>query len=809
MGDDYGFQIEGMTCASCVARVEKALARAGGGTANLATGSVRVPAAAPAGDLAQALEKIGYPAREEQVVLDIEGMTCASCVARVERRLAALPGVLEARVNLADATARVRLLAGSQAPSALAAAVEAIGYQARPRVEGQPTASPAERLAAEAEVQRRRFLLAAILTLPVFVAEMGGHLFPAFHHWLHGIVGQQPLWRAEALLTLLVLAGPGRGFFRHGIPGLIRGAPDMNALVALGAGAAFLYSLVVTFLPSVVPPDARMVWFEAAAVIVTLILAGRWLEARAKGSAGAAIARLMALAPPVARVERDGAPVTVPLAEVRVGDLVHLSPGERVAVDGTVTRGESHVDESMLTGEPLPRRRAAGDHVAAGTLNTTGALVYRAERVGADTTLARIAQMVEQAQAARLPVQDMVNRVTAWFVPAIIAIAVVTVAVWLALAPAPALPQALVAGVGVLIVACPCAMGLAVPVSIMVATGRAADLGIVFARGEALQRLAEVRGVAFDKTGTLTIGRPRLTAILTAPGVEEAEALRLAAAAEAGSEHPLARAIVAAARERGLDIPPAEGFHAEVGRGVTATVEGAEIRVGSPRYMAEAGVEIAALAGAGALAQEGAGVFYLSRDRQALAAIALSDPPRAEAAPAVEALERLGLSIAMVSGDAQATAQAVGTRLGIARVTGGVLPEGKVQAVAALQAELGPVAFVGDGINDAPALAAADTGIAMGGGTDVAVGTADVVLMRDDPGAVAAAVGLSRATMANIRQNLIWAFGYNTLLVPVAAGVLWPVWGISLSPMLGAAAMALSSLCVLANALRLRRWRPG
>lgn len=805
----YGFQIDGMSCAACVGRVEKVLARSvGGGNANLANGSVRVPASAPAEKVAAALSGAGYPAREEMVTLDIDGMTCASCVARVERGLAALPGVLSAHVNLADATARVRLLAGAQAPAELAAVLAPLGYPARPREGTDADGAHTDRAASDAMRHRTRFLWAAALTLPVFALEMGGHMVPSFHHWVHENIGLRESWTVQAVLTGLVLAGPGRAFFAHGLPGLFRGTPDMNALVALGAGSAFLYSMVALLAPTALPEAARAVYFEAAAVIVTLILAGRWMEARAKGQAGAAIRGLMALAPPVARVERDGRVTEVPVATVVPGDILHLAPGARVAVDGIVTGGTSHVDESMLTGEPVPVAKAAGDEVTAGCINGLGSLTFRATRVGADTVLARIARMVQEAQAARLPVQDMVNRVTAWFVPAVLLVAVTTVAVWLVFGPAPALPHALVAGVSVLIVACPCAMGLAVPVSIMVGTGRAAELGVLFRKGEALQTLSEARTVAFDKTGTLTEGRPTVTEIVVAEGFDEDQALRVAAAAEAGSEHPIARALIAAARDRGIAPPPAEGFRADPGFGVRATVEGRQVTVGALRMLQRDGVDAGPLAAAAdRLAAQGATPFFVSAQGVAVALIAVSDPIKHGTPAALAALLAEGKALAMVTGDAAGTAQAVAGSLGIETVEAEVLPGGKVGAVRRLQAE-GKVAFVGDGINDAPALAAADTGIAVGTGTDVAIAAADVVLMRGDLRAVATAFRVSGAVMRNIRQNLVWAFGYNALLIPVAAGVFYPAFGLQLSPMLAAGAMAASSLCVIGNALRLRTLKP-
>ncbi|WP_207102113.1 heavy metal translocating P-type ATPase [Paracoccus shandongensis] len=729
--------------------------------------------------------------------LSIEGMSCAACSGRVARTLSARPGVTDAQVNLLAGSASIRH-APSLSPADLAEAVTRLGYPATL----QQDAAPAPK-ADEAAALKRAFLTALALTLPVFAVEMGGHLVPAFHHWLHGLAGTGPLNWMQMILTALVLAGPGRRFFATGIPALLRGGPEMNSLVALGSGAAFLFSAVVVLMPGLIPPASRHVYFEAAAVIVTLILMGRWLEARAKGQAGAAIRALVELAPDRATVLRDGQPVPVAVADLHPGDLVLLAPGERVAVDGTVTEGQGHVDESMLTGEPIPAPKSPGDPVTGGTVNGTAALTYRVTATGADTTLSRIVRMVEGAQNARLPVQALVDRITRIFVPVVMGLAALAFLLWLAFGPD--LAHAVVAGVAVLIIACPCAMGLAVPVSIMVGTGRGAQLGVLFRRGEALQRLSNARLIAMDKTGTLTVGHPELLAIHT-QGIAEAEALRLAAGAEARSEHPLGAAIVAGAVARGLDLPPATEVKATAGRGLSGVVEGHRLLIGNLSALTEAGIDPApALRGAAKeAAAQGATPVHLAVDGRHAAAFALADPVRPEAADTVATLHRMGLRTAMLSGDIPATAQAVGRRLGIDDVQAGLMPGDKLAAIRAMGA--GSV-FVGDGINDAPALAAAETGIAIGTGTSIAIESADLVLMSGDLGGVARAVRLSRAVMRNIRQNLFWAFAYNTALIPVAMGVLVPFGGPQLSPMLGAGAMALSSVCVVGNALRLRRVR--
>ncbi|WP_449044615.1 heavy metal translocating P-type ATPase [Paracoccus versutus] len=799
---DAELTVSGMSCASCVTRVEKALAAVPGveePRVNLATGRAHFRLAAPEAlpRAVEALASAGYPAEPLETRLAIEGMSCASCVGRVEKALAALPGVDSAQVNLATASATIRH-SPAVAPQALADTVTAKGYPAQVQAEA---GHHMHDHGGDAAALKRNFLIALALTLPVFVAEMGGHAFPAFHHWLHMALGQRTLWVLEFLLTTAVLAGPGRMFFRIGFPALMRRAPEMNSLVALGASAAWLYSTVATFAPGVLPPDSVHVYFEAAAVIVTLILLGRWLEARAKGQAGDAIRRLIELAPDSAHVERGGQIVEVPVAELRPGDIVHLRPGERVAVDGVLTEGSGAVDESMLTGEPVPVAKQPGDPVTGGTVNGNAALAYRVTATGGDTVLARIIRMVEDAQATKLPVQALVDRITAVFVPLVMGLALLTFVLWMIFTGA--LGQALVAAISVLIIACPCAMGLAVPVSIMVGTGRGAELGVLFRRGDALQRLAEARIVGFDKTGTLTQGAPALTAI-EAEDIAPLDALRLAAAAESRSEHPLAAAIVGAARDKGLDLPPAEAVAANAGRGLSARVEGRALLIGNAAALAEAGIPAAPalIAAAEGWAANGATPVHLAVDGRHAAAMALADPIRPEAAQTVAELHALGLQTEMISGDVQATAEAVGRKLGIDRVTAGVLPEGKLAAIR----EMGPgTVFVGDGINDAPALAAAETGIAIGTGTDVAIESAEVVLVGGDPMGVARAIRLSRSVMRNIRQNLFWAFGYNVALIPVAMGALVPFGGPQMSPMLGAGAMALSSVFVVSNALRLRR----
>jgi Cu+-exporting ATPase len=798
------FEVDGMTCASCVSRVERVLNRRDGVTnasVNLATETATVTGAAPdIDDLRAALGKAGFPARTETIRLSVSNMTCASCVARVEKVLARQTGVLSAHVNLATEEADITVLAGS---GALDAALSALGKAGYPARRATAETDPAARREAESRDLKQKFAIAAILTLPVFILEMGGHMVPAFHHWVAQTIGMQTSRLIQFVLTTLVLAGPGRVFFARGVPALLHRAPDMNSLVALGTFAAWSYSVVATFVPAVLPAGANAVYFEAAAVIVTLILLGRMFEARAKGRTGAAIARLVGLSPRSARVERDGETVDLPVSDIRTGDRLHVRPGERIPVDGVVLSGRSSVDESMLTGEPLPVTKSEGDAVVGGTVNATGAFVMSAEKVGADTVLSQIIRMVEDAQAARLPIQDLVNRITAWFVPAILLTALITLIVWVVFGPS--LSHALVAAVAVLIIACPCAMGLATPTSIMVGTGRAAELGVLFRQGDALQKLADCRLVAFVKTGTLTEGRPTLTLFETTGGFDRNTTLALVAAVEAKSEHPIAHAITQAARDGGLTLPEVTDFEAINGFGLSARVDGADILIGSRRLMEREGIDASPLAeDADRAAQAGQTPLFVAVGGKLAAVVAVSDPVRPQSRRAIAALKSQGIGVAMITGDARRTAEAIARDLGIDHVVAEVLPEGKVAALTDLRAAHGALAFVGDGINDAPALAHADVGLAIGTGTDVAIESADVVLMSGDPEGVTRAVAISRATLRNIRENLVWAFGYNILLVPVAAGLLYPLNGMLLSPALAAGAMALSSVFVVSNALRLR-----
>ncbi|MCQ9147626.1 MULTISPECIES: heavy metal translocating P-type ATPase [Brucella/Ochrobactrum group] len=801
-----------MTCASCVCRVEMAIAKVPGvmsASVNLATETAAVGFNGPmkTQEVMAAIQGAGYEVGTEVSEIGIEGMTCASCVRRVELAIAAVPGVVKASVNLATERATVETVAGTPS-TAIDAAIRQAGYEPS-RQTAAATDGDARQEAKDRELRslKRDLSIAAVLTLPIFVLETGSHLIPAMHHWLLTVVGQQPLYILYFVLATIVQFGPGLRFYKKGLPALARFAPEMNSLVILGSSTAWAYSVIATFAPHVLPEGTAYVYYEASAVIITLILLGRFLEAKAKGRTSEAIKRLMGLQAKSARVERNGESVDVALQDVQVGDIIQVRPGDKVPVDGEVLGGSSYVDESMISGEPIPVAKTAGNEVIGSTINKTGSFTYRATKVGSDTLLAQIIKMVETAQGSKLPIQALVDKVTAWFVPAVVAAAALTFVTWLLFGPDPALTFALVNAVAVLIIACPCAMGLATPTSIMVGTGRAAELGILFRNGEALQTLKGTHVVALDKTGTLTAGRPELTDVQVAEGFDRAPVLSLIASVEASSEHPVAAAIVAAAKSEGIKIDDAQDFEAIPGYGVTANIGGVTVSVGADRYMEKLGVNVGVFATiAGQMGHDAKTPLYAAVDGRLAAIVAVSDPIKPTTAEAIRAMHGLGLKVAMITGDNRRTAEAIAAKLGIDEIVAEVLPDGKVEAVKRLRAGGRTVTFVGDGINDAPALAEADVGIAIGTGTDVAIESADVVLMSGDLLGVTNAIALSKETMRNIAQNLFWAFAYNVSLIPVAAGVLYPVTGTLLSPMLAAGAMALSSVFVLGNAVRLKRF---
>ncbi|WP_200192113.1 heavy metal translocating P-type ATPase [Halorhodospira abdelmalekii] len=756
---------------------------------------------------AQRSESQAELATGSAIQLAIEGMTCASCVARVERLATRLPGVEAAAVNLATAQATVRYDAAQATPEQIVAAIAQGGFQATLRT-ADAAADDAAAAARSAREQRslwRDLWFAAALTLPLVLLSMGPMLWPGLGEAMTALLPRGGWWWIEWLLVTPVLLWAGRRFFRHGVPALLRLTPEMNALVMLGTTSAWLYSTVVLLAPELFPEGARGVYFEAIGVIVTLVLLGRYLESKSRGRASAAIRRLLALQPPTACVVRAGGEEEIAATQVESGERVVVRPGERLPVDGKIVEGSSYVDESMVTGEPVPVARGVGDEVIGGTVNRSGAFVYVATRVGAATVLGQIVRMVEEAQAAKPPIQALVDRIAGVVVWAAIAVALSAAVLWWGLGFG--VDHALVVAAAVLLIACPCAMGLATPLAIMVGTGRGAEQGILFRRGAAFQAAAEVDTVALDKTGTLTLGAPQLVAIEVADGFFADDVLAQAAAVEQRSEHPLAEAVVAAAQQRRLQIGEVTAFAAEPGYGVQGEVDGVRVAVGAWRFLDRLGVPVSRplYEQAARWAEEGRTAFYVVIGERVAAVLAVADPVKEGAAAAIRALHGMGLRTLILTGDHRATAEAVARKLGVAEVRSEVLPADKAAAIATLQGEGRRVAFIGDGINDAPALARADVGVAVGSGTDIAIESADVVVMSGDPRSMARGLGLARRTFKTIRQNLFWAFVYNLTLMPVAAGVLYPFWGVLLSPMMAAAAMTLSSLLVVSNSLRLRR----
>ena len=740
-----------------------------------------------------------------RLIVPVRGMHCAACVGKAERALADVPGVADAVVNLATERATIEYDPARADLGRLRHAVEAAGYELGDPPEasdadGGPDRERAARAAEQREL-RTRVVVGAALSVPIVLGSMP-EIFPWSPAWLRnpGVL---------LLLTTPVQFWVGAAFHRGFLRDLRYRSASMSTLVSLGTNAAYFFSVAVTLWPHAFMALGAMTYYETAAVVITLVAFGRWLEARARGRTSDAIRRLVALAPRMARVVRDSVEVSVPTSAVQRDDLVRIRPGERIPVDGTVVEGRSSIDESMLTGESMPVEKTPGAAVFTGTVNVTGSFVFQATRVGSETTLARIVALVEAAQGSRAPIQRLADRVAAVFVPIVLALAAVTFLAWWLLGPSPALLYALTNAVAVLVIACPCAMGLATPTAIMVGTGRGAEFGVLIKSAVALETLHRVDTIVFDKTGTLTLGRPRVTDVLTVPGTAEEDVLALAAAAEQGSEHPIGAAIVTAAKERGLAMPPVTEFAAVPGQGVDALAPDGRVLLGNRGFLESRGVAVTALdERAAALTADGKTLVYLSLALRVVGAIAVADVLKPEATATVAALKRRGLVVLMLTGDDRRTADAVARRAGIERVLAEVLPDAKARAISELRAAGASVAMVGDGINDAPALAQADVGIAMGSGTDVALDAADVALMRGDLRGVLSAHALSRATIGVVKQNLLWAFGYNVLLVPVAAGALYPFWGVLLSPILAGVAMAFSSVSVVTNSLRLKRWKP-
>ena len=755
-------------------------------------------ASAPAGAL-----------RPVEVQLPIEGMTCASCVNRIERFLRKTPGVEEATVNLATEVATIRYLPDVAGNAELVAAIEAAGYDVRPVAaateENVSLADEADAEALERARQTRDILVRSLVSIGVAVGIMAMMFLP------QTLVGMEDLNKLALWPATFIQIWAGGRFYRAAIRAARHRSTNMDTLVAVGTSAAWLYSVFVTMWPDVIMAAGLrpLTYFDSSTIVIGLILLGKWLEARAKGQTTGAIRRLMGLQATHARLVRGDVEEDVPLADVRPGDLLRVRPGEKIPVDGRVVDGASAVDESMLTGEAMPASKAPGDEVIGATMNTTGTFVMRATRVGRETALANIVEMVKRAQGSKAPIQRLADRIAEFFVPAVLVIGALTFVVWMLGGPEPRLTFALTAFITVVVIACPCAMGLATPTAIMVGTGRGAEAGILIRGGEALEGAHRVNAIVFDKTGTLTVGKPSVGEVVPAPGSTLAEVLDLAGSAEKGSEHPVGAAILARAREDELGFRAASEFQAVGGHGVEAVVDGRRVRVGTARFLADGGIDVAPLATEAERAAAAAMTpVWVAADGTLLGFVTVTDAVKPEAQAAVEELRRQGLEVWMVTGDGEKTARAIASRVGIDqdRVLANVLPGEKAAAIERLQARGLVVAMVGDGINDAPALARADVGISIGTGTDVAMEASDITLVGGDPRGVAGAIALSKATMRTIRQNLFWAFAYNVILIPIAMGVLFPSFGILLDPALAAGAMALSSVSVVSNSLRLRRF---
>lgn len=742
----------------------------------------------------------------DKAEMAISGMSCSGCVAKIEKSLNQLSGVVSAQVNFASEIATVEFTSGQIAQDDLVRAIEALGYEVKEASLGDPVAGEQQTREQAFKKLRDKFLIGFTLIVPIFLLV----------HWQNLGLGQLlPLTKQNNFLLQFIIQTPiqfwvGWQFYRGAWSALKNRTSDMNTLIAIGTSAAYLYSVLVTFAPSIFAADGLVfdVYFDTAGVIIVLILLGRLFEARAKGQTSEAIKKLIGLQAKTARVIRSGQEREIPIEEVMINDSVIVRPGEKIPVDGVILEGHSAVDESMVTGESIPVEKQVGDEVIGVTINKTGSFRFKATKIGKDTVLAQIIRMVQEAQGSKPPIARLADIISAYFVPAVIMIALTTFGTWLFFGPAPVLTYALLNFVAVMIIACPCALGLATPTSIMVGTGRGAGLGILIRSGEALETTHKLDTIVLDKTGTITKGEPEVTDLLTIAGFDELEMLRLAASAEKGSEHPLGAAIVNKAEQEKLDLSALDDFSALPGKGVKAQIEGRELLLGNPQLLTEKQISIQPLVEhITKLSGEGKTPMLVAIDRQAAGIIAVADTIKETSNQAIHALHRLGLQVVMLTGDNRRTAEAIASSVGVDHVLAEVLPDQKAAEIKRLQEEGKKVGMVGDGINDAPALVQADVGIAIGTGTDIAIEAADVTLISGELTGVVNAIALSKATIRNIKQNLFWAFAYNTLLIPVAAGVLFPLFGILLNPMFAAAAMGLSSLTVVGNAIRLRRFK--
>ncbi len=806
--------ITGMSCASCAAKIEKGLSKTGGikkASVNFATERVSIaydPDAVTLGDFVETIKGLGYGAGVEKVVLPIEGMSCASCASKIEKALNGLDGVIGASVNFATEKATVNYIPGTVGVAEMVKAVGGAGYDVIEVKAQEDLLEKEDRSKKQAYARlKKKMIIGIVLTVPIFILTYPG---------LFGLTSVFDIRRQTYFYIQLAFALPvqfwcGWQFYRGAVASARHRTTDMNTLIAVGTSAAFLYSLTATFFPAIFESRGFTpeVYYDTAAAIIVLILLGRLLEARAKGQTGEAIKKLMGMQAKTARVVRDGKVDDIPVEEVMADDIVVVRPGEKVPVDGVVVDGYSSVDESMISGESIPVEKKAGDGVIGATLNKTGSFKFRATKVGKETALAQIIKMVEDAQGSKPPIARLADLIASYFVPVVISIAVVTFIVWFAFGPEPAFTYALLNFVAVLIIACPCALGLATPTSIMVGTGKGAENGILIRGGESLETAHKINAIILDKTGTLTKGEPSVTDVFASEGFTEKDILFYAGSAEKGSEHPLGDAIVRGAASEGLDLTEPDTFNAVPGHGIEAGVGGKLLLLGNSKFMKDRSIDIKDIEGkAEKFSDEGKTPMYIAVDGEAAGIVAVADTLKEYSKEAVSAFKGMGIEVVMITGDNRRTAAAMAKAVGIERVLAEVLPEDKAREVKKLQAEGAKVAMVGDGINDAPALAQADVGVAIGTGADVAMEASDITLIGGDLRGIVTAIALSRATIRNIKQNLFWAFFYNTVLIPVAAGILYPFFGVLLNPIFAAAAMGMSSVTVVSNALRLRWFKP-
>ncbi len=794
-----------MTCSACTITLDRSLrALDGVGEANVNYALQKAfvtydPSRINIARLIKTIKDAGYDVGAEKVSLKIKDMTCASCVTKIENALKASPGVIRADVNLGANSANVEYLPSVTNLKSLKKTIESVGYKVS--AEGSPSKEEDVKLR-EYRTLFRKFMVAAVISLPVVVVS-----YPQFFPVLRDMDmnALRRFWIGASILTIPALVYSGSSFFKGAVAAFRHRSADMNTLIALGTGMAWLFSTIVVLFPDLFPENAREPYFDVVSVVIGLVVLGQALELKAKGRTSEAIKKLMGLQAKTARVIREGKDVDIPIEEVLVGDVIIVRPGEKIPVDGVLVEGHSSVDESMLTGEPLPAEKKEGDEVIGGTINKTGAFKFNATKVGKDTALAQIIKMVQDAQGSKAPIQKLADTVSGYFVPAVMVIAVASFVLWYDVGPEPRIIMALLASVTTLIVACPCALGLATPTSLMIGIGKAAENGILIRNGEAIQVASVLDTVVLDKTGTITIGKPALTDIINSEGFNEEGIIKFAASLEKNSEHPLAEAILEGAKSRSIAPSDPKDFKAIPGHGVEGIVDGHKIDLGNRKLMDMIGADLGILGeNSDTLAGEGKTPMFVAVDGKAAGIIAVSDPLKEDSIEAIQSLKKLGIDVVMISGDNKRTAEAIAKKVGIERVLAEVLPEDKAREVKNLQMEGRKVAFVGDGINDAPALARADVGMAIGTGTDVAIEASDITLIKGSLLGIAAAFNISKSTMKNVKENLFGAFFYNTALIPVAAGILYPIWGITINPILAGAAMALSSVTVVSNANRLR-----